>query len=617
MISLSFPAHAQKSLKGNGQVFFQETFGWGNPADPKGWTAPTGYYLLDPTDNGYNWHWYPKDSLKAQWVNEPPFMSTTADNGSLTLFADKYNEYKDPTIPLDNSIGFPTMDCSSHSSVIVRYETVFMNYSSGWQMLLEVSIDNWVHSAQFDVGFGCGHKGRPNNTAPGVPAIFEANISDIAAGQPNVQMRFTWRGTDDYFWQIDDFSLAEAWDNDLQMRYFEMEWVDNDNETIMTPFFMLPKAQLAGGALGNFKSAVRNFGEYDQSDAYLEVDITKNNQSVFNAKSPQKSIYTLITDTVSLASNYTPTEFGHYKVSYAFKQKEAENTPENNLGSAFFNVTDSVFSHADNSSEEPFAYGFEAYGDGPNLGHIMGTVYPIYADCEVNSISAFIAGGKADDLIDFKFKLYIVPTEGEDLTPIELLMSESVVLDSSMLGKWMTLPLSKDGESEFLKAGDRVCAAVEYNNMHTDQFSRRYDNLKIGADYSFRTRDAFTWVGSGTSIDAGYGSNRNLMIRLNINDQSNLIDGTNPAAALSSLSQNYPNPFNAATEINYTLANDSEVEIVVRDITGRIIMHKNEGFVRAGKHTVRIDGSPLEAGIYLYSLRAGNFTETRRMTVSR
>ncbi|MCX6226060.1 MAG: hypothetical protein NTV01_15130, partial [Bacteroidia bacterium] len=34
--------------KGNGQVFFTETFGWENPADAKGWTAPAGYYFLDP-----------------------------------------------------------------------------------------------------------------------------------------------------------------------------------------------------------------------------------------------------------------------------------------------------------------------------------------------------------------------------------------------------------------------------------------------------------------------------------------------------------------------------------------------------------------------------------------
>ena len=52
-------------LKGNGQVFFTETFGWENPADPKGWTAPAGFYMLDPNDNGFNWHWWGNDSLIA------------------------------------------------------------------------------------------------------------------------------------------------------------------------------------------------------------------------------------------------------------------------------------------------------------------------------------------------------------------------------------------------------------------------------------------------------------------------------------------------------------------------------------------------------------------------
>jgi hypothetical protein len=617
LLSLSLSAQNQGSTKGNGQVFFQETFGWGNPDDPKGWTAPAGYYFLDPTDNGYNWHWYPMDSLKAQWVNEPPFMSTTAQNGSLTLFADKYNEYKDPTIPLDNSIGFPPIDCSSHGSVIVRYETVFMNYSSGWKMLLEVSVDNWVHSAQYDVGFGCGHKGRPNNTAPGVPAIFEANISDVAAGQSNVQFRFTWRGTDDYFWQIDDFSVAEAWDNDLQMKFFEMEWIDADAETVMTPFYMIPKTQLGGGALGNFKSAVLNFGEYDQSEVSFNVNITKNNQSVFTVSSPKKNLYTLVTDTILLENSYAPAEYGHYKIEYGFGQKDTENTPANNGSSAFFNVTDSVYSHADNSAEEAFAYGFEAYGSAPNLNHIMSVIYPITADCQVNSISAYIAGGKADQLIDFKYKLFLIPQEGDDTTPIELLMTDAVTLDSAMLNTWVTMDFQKNGESELLKAGNLVCAAVEYNNLHEDLFSRRYDNLKIGADYSFKIRDAVTWVGSGTDIGAGYGANRNLMIRLNIDEHGNRIDSSDPLQVLSSVGQNYPNPFSETTRIDYKLANSSEVSLIVRDLTGRIVLESREGFMPAGSHQIHVDGSALEPGIYLYSLTAGNLSETKRMTITR
>lgn len=607
-----------KELKGNGQVFFLETFGWENEADPKGWTAPAGYYLLDPTDNGYNWHWYGPDSLIAQWVKEPPFMSSSWENGSLTLFADKYNEYKDPTIPLDNSIGFPPFDCSSHSSVIVRYETVFMNYGSSWDMLLEVSVDNWVHSASIDVGFGCGHKGRPNNTAPGVPAIFEANISDLAAGQPDVRLRFTWRGTDDYFWQIDDFQLSEAWDNDLQMRFAQMEWNDGDDNTTMSPFYMMPRTQLNGGGYTNFKSAIINFGEYDQDDVYFDVDITKNNQSVFHKETAKKYVPALVADTALISDMYMPVDFGHYKVVMDYRQKEAEQTPQNDEATAFFNVTDSVFARADDSAEAEFCWGFEAYGDAPNLGHMMGSIYPIFADCEASSISAFIAGGKADGMIDFRYVLYKIPTEGDDLTPIELLGSSWLTLDSTMLGTWITLMFDKDGESEFLKKGETIYACVEYNNLHEDMPSRRYDNLKIGADYSFRILDIVSVSkGNDDFVTSGFGAEKNLMIRLNINNHDNLIDGVGETKSSASLGQNYPNPFAVSTDISYELRDDATVNLVIRDITGRIVMDQSEGFKPAGKHSAKLDASALDSGVYFYTLNAGSFSETRRMTVSR
>jgi hypothetical protein len=609
---------AVKNLKGNGQVFFTETFGWENEDDPKGWTAPAGYYLLDPTDNGYNWHWYGPDSLIAQWVKEPPFLSTSAANGSLTLFADKYNEYKDPTIPLDNSIGFPPIDCSSHSSVIVRYETVFMNYSTGWEMLLEVSVDNWVHSAAIDVSFGCGHKGRPNNTAPGIPAIFEANISDLAAGQADVRMRFTWRGTDDYFWQIDDFQLSEAWDNDLQMRFAQMEWNDGDDATTMTPFFMMPKSQIAGGSYTNFKSAVINFGEYDQDDVYFDVDITKNSQSVFHRETPKKYLPALVADTSLITDSYTPVEFGHYKIVMDYRQNEAEQTPENDRAEAYFNITDSAYSRADDSAEAAFCWGFEAYGSAPNLGHMMGSIYPIFTDCEVSSISAFIAGGKGDDMVDFRDKLFAIPTEGDDLTPIELLGTEGLTLDSTMLGTWITLPFDKDGESEFLTKGTTVYACVEYNNMHEDLVSRRYDNLKIGADYSFHILDAVSVSkGDDDFVTSDFGASANLMIRLNLDEHTNIIDGIGNTSSASSLGQNYPNPFSMTTDIAYELAEGSAVNLIIRDITGRVVQDRQEGMKPAGKHTLTLDASGLDSGIYFYTIHAGQFSETRRMTVNR
>ncbi|HBB91290.1 MAG TPA: hypothetical protein DC042_06140 [Bacteroidales bacterium] len=617
---------AASDLKGNGQVFFLETFGWGNPADPKGWTAPAGYYMLDPLDIGYNWHWWPNDSLvTSRLTKEPPMRSTTAENGSLCLFLDRYNDGLDPRLDLDNSIVFPPMDCSTHGSVIVSYETCFMCYNDNtyWQMLLEVSVDNWVHSAQYDVSFGVKHKGRPNNTTPGKPAIYEANISDVAAGQPNVQIKLTWRLTSLYFWQVDDFKLREAWDNDLILRFAQMEWIDNDDNSLMSPIYMIPKTQLAGGGgYTNFKGAAINFGEYDQEDAYYEVDITKNSQSIWNKVTAPKDIYTLIIDTALIAETFTPVDFGHYKVTSGYKQKETDQTPENNTNEVWFNVTDSVYSHADGTAEEAFNWGIEAYGtDGlPNLGHLVGVRYKIFGDCEVSSISTFIAGGIADGQIDFGFKLFLVPTEGEDLTPIEMLGTTNKVYDSTMIGTWVTMALDKDGESEFLKAGDVVYACIEYSNQHTDIISKRYNNLQIGADYSFTLLDAVS-VARGDDYAAwstgGYVGGRNIMVRLNINDHSNLIDGVDVNKTLSSLGQNYPNPFNGKTDIAFELASGNEVRMIVRDITGRIVLDKNEGFMPAGKHNLTIDGSSLEAGIYMYTLNAGAFSETKRMTVTR
>ena len=217
-------------------------------------------------------------------------------------------------------------------------------------------------------------------------------------------------------------------------------------------------------------------------------------------------------------------------------------------------------------------------------------------------------------------KLFYVPTEGDDLTPVDLLATSTITYDSTMIGKWITFGLDKDGESEFLKAGDKVYACVEYTNQHTDIISKRYQSLLIGADYSFRLLDP---VGVARANDyaawttGGYPAGRNLMVRLNINDHSNLIDGVDLAKTNTTVGQNFPNPFSRTTDIAYELTGNENVSLTVTDLTGRVVREIKEGMQPAGKHMVRIDASGLDAGIYMYTLKAGGFTETKRMSVSK
>ncbi|MEA2077357.1 MAG: LamG-like jellyroll fold domain-containing protein [Candidatus Marinimicrobia bacterium] len=83
------------------------------------------------------------------------------------------------------------------------------------------------------------------------------------------------------------------------------------------------------------------------------------------------------------------------------------------------------------------------------------------------------------------------------------------------------------------------------------------------------------------------------------------------------LLQNYPNPFNPSTKINYDIPTDGHVKIIVFDIQGKIINILLDGYRTAGNHSVNFDGSDLTSGIYFYTIKAGNFRNTKKMILIR
>ncbi len=68
------------------------------------------------------------------------------------------------------------------------------------------------------------------------------------------------------------------------------------------------------------------------------------------------------------------------------------------------------------------------------------------------------------------------------------------------------------------------------------------------------------------------------------------------------LSQNYPNPFNPSTTIDFTLAENSDVELSVYNILGQKIEVIFNGNLEKGKHSFNFIAKNLASGIYFYSL---------------
>ena len=87
-----------------------------------------------------------------------------------------------------------------------------------------------------------------------------------------------------------------------------------------------------------------------------------------------------------------------------------------------------------------------------------------------------------------------------------------------------------------------------------------------------------------------------------------------------SLSQNYPNPFNPATTISYTLPDAQNVDIAVYNIKGDLVKQLASGYQDAGLYNVTWDatndaGQKVTTGVYFYRIKAGSFTDTKKMTL--
>lgn len=81
------------------------------------------------------------------------------------------------------------------------------------------------------------------------------------------------------------------------------------------------------------------------------------------------------------------------------------------------------------------------------------------------------------------------------------------------------------------------------------------------------------------------------------------------------LYQNYPNPFNPTTSLQYSTGSRQFVTLKVYDILGKEIATIVNEEKPAGVYVVEFDGGILTSGIYYYQLKAGNYTETKKMVL--
>ena len=79
------------------------------------------------------------------------------------------------------------------------------------------------------------------------------------------------------------------------------------------------------------------------------------------------------------------------------------------------------------------------------------------------------------------------------------------------------------------------------------------------------------------------------------------------------LEQNFPNPFNPTTTINYSIPKTSFVTLKVYNVLGNEVMSVVNEQQTANNYTYTLDFSKLSSGAYYYTLRAGDYSATKKL----
>jgi len=136
--------------------------------------------------------------------------------------------------------------------------------------------------------------------------------------------------------------------------------------------------------------------------------------------------------------------------------------------------------------------------------------------------------------------------------------------------------------------------------------------LPLVSVYDMKVHDTANYLAIGTHARSMYKLNLSLITGVET-DQNQSLTQT------FQLKQNYPNPFNPTTTIPYTIGQQSRVKLTIYNALGQEVRTLLNEEKPTGQYQVSWDGRDNQgkmaaAGVYVYRLEAGDFSQSRQLT---
>ena len=184
--------------------------------------------------------------------------------------------------------------------------------------------------------------------------------------------------------------------------------------------------------------------------------------------------------------------------------------------------------------------------------------------------------------------------------------TESIEVDEVYIDSdYFTLDAG-DGSLEF---GDYIEIYLEFNPPNDGVF---IDTVSIESSADLYFPALFN--------DQSTTPNQQFIIKGTTDTLSLKIEGIETIPYQFNLYQNMPNPFNPITSLRYDLPEDGLVNITIYDMIGRVVKTLVNSQQTAGYKSIIWNATnnrnePVSAGLYLYTVQAGEFRQTRKMVL--
>ncbi len=487
-----------------------------------------------------------------------------------------------------------SINCTGLPGVILEFEQRYRAFNSD-SCFVQATNDNWATYEEWYIN------GDAEGNGPTLQETEVLNISSVAGNEANVKIRFRWKGGDDqdfgagYGWGIDDFAVREAW---------------NYETALLNPTFRMGSgANVSGYARGldyhmvalsqvheiEFAAELQNNGGMVQTGSNLSVDIT--GQETANVTSTNVDIAVGATDSIVVGPTFTPSMgVGTYNMEFNANQTNPDHDPSNNTYTNSFQVTEYIYGRDNGAMTGSISNTTSNTGLELTIGNSM----EFFGDAVAGKMEIVITDESTNEGQTIYGRIFLYDDNANEFN--EIAVTEEYEIQSTDLGNAISIPIV-DGPISFTAGQEVLVTAAHYGGN---------PEVEFGMAQPVEESTVFGYTGDGSFFRLL--SPNAIMVRLDLRDFTS-VDETE--ANSISVSQNVPNPFNDNSKITYSLNETSNVSLEIVDVTGKVVATYAEGIKPAGEYSINISGDKLSNGVYFYTFRAGEYSATKRMVVSK